>query len=132
MALAKHAKDTRWLLKFVANSAGTPGLMLPPLMFRPEEMEALALGLRWVADRGDRGLSSGACEAMAKIAAAMPSELRREFEASALLVGGGRKAQCGRGRVRLEQSRVLLAWCELRGDFRNFSSDQETVSSLPD
>jgi len=65
-----------------------PGFMLPPMMFRPDEMEALALGLRWVADRGDRALASGAREAMAKIAAVMPAELRRELEASALLVGG--------------------------------------------
>jgi len=64
-----------------------PGFMLPPLMFRPEEIEALALGLRWVADRGDAGLASGARDAMAKIRAVLPTELRRELEASALLVG---------------------------------------------
>ena len=66
-----------------------PGFLLPPLMFGPEEMEALALGLRWVADRGDRGLSSGAREAMSKIGAVLPADLRREFEASALLIGAG-------------------------------------------
>ena len=144
-----------------------PGFMLPPLMFRPEEMEALALGLRWVADRGDRGLSSGAREAMAKIAAVMPTELRREFEASALLVGGGRKLKAAavesdllRTAIRaerklriayrdskgaasqrvvwpfalvyFEQSRVLSAWCELRGDFRNFSSDRIVDAELLD
>ncbi|MEI9851699.1 MAG: hypothetical protein WDN24_13595 [Sphingomonas sp.] len=30
-----------------------PGFMLPPLMFPPEEIEALVLGSRWVADRAD-------------------------------------------------------------------------------
>jgi predicted DNA-binding transcriptional regulator YafY len=30
-----------------------PGFMLPPLMFSHEEIEALALGSRWVADRAD-------------------------------------------------------------------------------
>lgn len=66
-----------------------PGFMLPPLMLREEELEALALGLRWVSDLGERGLSSGARHAMAKIAAVLPAELRRELEASALLVGKG-------------------------------------------
>ena len=30
-----------------------PGFLLPPLMFTPEEVEALVLGSRWVADRAD-------------------------------------------------------------------------------
>jgi len=68
-----------------------PGFMLPPLMFRQEEIEALALGARWVAEHGDRGLSSGARDAIAKIAAVLPADMRRELEASALLVGVGRK-----------------------------------------
>jgi len=66
-----------------------PGYVLPPLMFGPEEIEALALGLRWVADRGDRALSGGAHDALAKIAAVLPPELKRELEASALLVAAG-------------------------------------------
>jgi predicted DNA-binding transcriptional regulator YafY len=142
-----------------------PGFMLPPLMFRPEEMEALALGLRWVADRGDGGLASGARDAMAKLAAVMPAELRRELEASALLVGGGRMPRATtvepdllRAAIRaerklrityrdakgdasqrvvwpialvyFEQSRVLSAWCELRGDFRNFSGERIAGAEL--
>lgn len=34
-----------------------PGFMLPPLMFASEELDALVLGMRWVADRGDRELA---------------------------------------------------------------------------
>lgn len=30
-----------------------PGFLLPPLMFTPEELEALVLGSRWVAERTD-------------------------------------------------------------------------------
>src|SRR5262249_14786765 len=30
-----------------------PGFMLPPLMFSEDEIEAIVLGSRWVADRGD-------------------------------------------------------------------------------
>lgn len=70
-----------------------PGFMLPPLMFRDEEIEALALGLRWVADLGEQGLSRGARNTMAKIAAVLPQELRRELESSALLVGKGSRRQ---------------------------------------
>jgi len=64
-----------------------PGFLLPPMMFGPEEMEALALGLRWVADQGDAGLAPAARAAAARVSAVLPADLRREFEASSLLVG---------------------------------------------
>jgi predicted DNA-binding transcriptional regulator YafY len=34
-----------------------PGFTLPPLMFSADEVEALVLGSRWVADRGDGRLA---------------------------------------------------------------------------
>lgn len=43
--------------------------------------------MRRVADRGDETLSEGALSALAKIAAVLPPELRRELEGSSLLVG---------------------------------------------
>lgn len=64
-----------------------PGFMLPPLMFRSEEIDALVLGMRWVADRCDRTLAASAHTALAKIADVLPSELRRELNESSLLVG---------------------------------------------
>ena len=64
-----------------------PGFVLPPLMFRSVEIEALMLGMRWVADRGDPVLAAGAREAAARIAEVLPRALRRELETSALLVG---------------------------------------------
>ncbi|WP_040064289.1 YafY family protein [Pseudomonas batumici] len=64
-----------------------PGFMLPPLMFGSEELEALVLGMRWVADRCDRTLAEGALNVLAKVSSVLPSELRRELEESALLVG---------------------------------------------
>ncbi|HVW53128.1 MAG TPA: YafY family protein [Trinickia sp.] len=64
-----------------------PGFMLPPMMFRSEELDALVLGMRWVADRCDKTLSEGALSALAKVAAILPTELRRELEESSLLVG---------------------------------------------
>ncbi|WP_367619792.1 helix-turn-helix transcriptional regulator [Caballeronia sp. SEWSISQ10-4 2] len=64
-----------------------PGFMLPPMMFRSEELDALVLGMRWVADRCDKTLSDGALSTLAKVAAVLPTELRRELEESSLLVG---------------------------------------------
>ncbi|MFC0400162.1 helix-turn-helix transcriptional regulator [Paraburkholderia rhizosphaerae] len=136
-----------------------PGYLLPPLMFRSEELDALVLGMRWVADRCDRTLSSGALSTLAKIAAVLPAELRRELEESSLLVGAPLKRSADkapddplRAAVREEQklnityvdargihsqrvvwpfalvyfdqARVLMCWCELRADFRNFRSDR--------
>jgi predicted DNA-binding transcriptional regulator YafY len=144
-----------------------PGFVLPPLMFRSAELEALMLGLRWVADRGDAALAAGAREAAARVAAVLPPALRRELETSALLVGArsqtsvevvgleilrtairsGRKMRLayrdGQGAsterviwpfalVYFEQARVLAAWCEARGDFRNFRADRITRMELLD
>lgn len=142
-----------------------PGFMLPPLMFGSEELDALVLGMRWVADRGDRTLADGALSTLAKISAVLPPELRRELQESALLVGAGnktlnhsvtpdllrvairdeRKLQITYGDasgsvsqrvvwpfalVYFDQSRVLMCWCELRGDFRNFRTDRITEAEL--
>lgn len=63
-----------------------PGFMLPPLMFSPDEIEALVLGSKWVADRGDDRLGAAARDALAKIAAVLPEELRDTLDASGLLV----------------------------------------------
>lgn len=64
-----------------------PGFMLPPLMFSEDEIEALVLGSRWVAERGDPRLGDAARNALAKITAVLPPELRHEADSSALLVG---------------------------------------------
>jgi len=64
------------------------GFVLPPLMFTAEEIEALVLGSRWVSGRGDSRLGAAARDALAKIAAVLPPELRRELDTSALLVPG--------------------------------------------
>jgi predicted DNA-binding transcriptional regulator YafY len=56
-------------------------------MFSDEEIEALVLGSRWVAQRGDRALAAAARDAVAKVAAVLPPALRHELDATALLVG---------------------------------------------
>ena len=68
-----------------------PGFILPPLMFSEDEIEALVLGSRWVADRGDDLLGSAAQNAIAKIAAVLPAELRESLDAADLLPGPGRR-----------------------------------------
>ena len=53
-----------------------PGFFLPPLMFTPDELEALVLGARWVGAQPDDGLGLAASNALAKIAMASPDDLR--------------------------------------------------------
>ncbi len=66
-----------------------PGFMLPPLMFSEDEIAALVLGSRWVADRADTPLGMAASNALAKIAAVLPPDLRDDVDASTLLIGPG-------------------------------------------
>ncbi len=66
-----------------------PGFLLPPLMFFEEEIEALALGAKWVARRTDDALSDAARSAVAKIAAVLPRDLKTRLEDDALIVGSG-------------------------------------------
>ncbi|MGN6207507.1 helix-turn-helix transcriptional regulator [Asticcacaulis sp.] len=63
-----------------------PGYMLPPLMLSQEELEALVLGVRWVADRGDARLGAAAQNALTKIVAVLPKDLADEIDTSGLLV----------------------------------------------
>ena len=72
-----------------------PGFTLPPLMFSADEVEALVLGSRWVAERGDARLAAAARDALAKIAAVLPTDLRHELDTSALIVGPGEAIAAG-------------------------------------
>lgn len=136
-----------------------PGFMLPPLMFTPEEIEALVLGSRWVADRADHRMRDAALSALGRISAVLPPGLRDEMDTSALLVVPGdpfpadqvdpallRKAIRLERRLKLcyrdeagaaservvwpfalaffDRVRLLIAWCELRDDFRSFRTDR--------
>ncbi|MFN3987295.1 MAG: HTH domain-containing protein [Rhodocyclaceae bacterium] len=66
-----------------------PGFNLPPLMFSEEEVEALALGLKWVARRADAELAAAAREALAKVGAVLPDTARRRLDESPLMVPPG-------------------------------------------
>lgn len=62
------------------------GFLLPPLMFRDEEIEALVLGSRRIAADADPALARAARDALAKIAAVLPADRRGLIEETALLV----------------------------------------------
>ncbi|WP_367065314.1 YafY family protein [Oryzisolibacter sp. LB2S] len=77
----------------VAGDAGVgyqlrPGFLLPPMMFPPEELEALLLGARWVAAHADPQLAAAATQAMERIAGILPDALRLEVETSGLFAPG--------------------------------------------
>src|ERR1700687_905355 len=70
-----------------------PGFVLPPLMFTDEELEALVLGSRLVAQRSDAPLARAAMNVMAKIAAVLPGDLRDGIDHTGLLAGSGPAAE---------------------------------------
>jgi predicted DNA-binding transcriptional regulator YafY len=72
-----------------------PGFMLPPLMFSDDEIEALVLGSRWVAKRTDEPLSKAARNALAKIAAVLPDDMRDGIDSMGLLVGPSEPVAAG-------------------------------------
>ncbi len=135
------------------------GFMLPPMMLTRDEIEALVLGSSWVCDRADGPLAAAARQALAKIAAVLPDDLKSELDTSALLVGPGEPILPGtvdlalvRDAIRRERKlavmytdtdgsctdrvvwpvalaffdkvRIVIAWCELRDDFRHFRTDR--------
>lgn len=136
-----------------------PGFTLPPLMFSTDEIEALVLGSRWVARRAeDPRLGDAAANALSKITAVLPAELRDSVDGSNLLIGGGEviPAMVDLSAIRLairdqrklaiayrngdgtateriiwpfaigffDRVRVVIGWCELRVDYRNFRLDR--------
>lgn len=66
------------------------GFFLPPLMFDEDELEALVLGARLVERQGDKALAASAANALAKIAAAAPKDLRDAMAETSFWVAPGR------------------------------------------
>lgn len=88
-----------------------PGFMLPPMMFSEEELEALVLGSRWVNRSAEPRLAGAAADALAKIAAVLPEEMRETIESATLLVGPKRanedKADVALIRKAIRTERIL-------------------------
>lgn len=138
------------------------GFFLPPLSFDEDELDAVMLGLRLIARRGDADLAHAAQDALAKILAVLPPAEEDAMSASALLAGPPADDRPGIGAIRralraerkmslsyrdgtgaatdrivwpvalgfLRESDVLVAWCELRQDFRHFRLDR-IVAAAP-
>jgi predicted DNA-binding transcriptional regulator YafY len=87
-----------------------PGFLLPPLMFGADEVDAVILGLRMVAGRGDAGLALAAGDALTKILAVLPPELEDADLSSGLLAGpaGSSSPHLGVIRAALRAERKLL------------------------
>ena len=99
-----------------------PGYMLPPLMFTREEIEALMLGFRFVEKRTDMAIAAAARNALAKIDAVLPEDLRRDMADVALLVGPGTPLATERVDLQLlrqalrSERPLLIAYRDQRGD----------------
>ncbi|HVW54107.1 MAG TPA: YafY family protein [Rhizobiaceae bacterium] len=96
-----------------------PGFFLPPLMFGEEEVDAIILGLRFVAQRGDEDLERAAENALAKIEAALPPEMENAAAESALLAGpakSGKPAQLKHIRDAIgREEKLYLAYTDKKG-----------------
>jgi predicted DNA-binding transcriptional regulator YafY len=98
------------------------GFLLPPLMFGADELDALVLGCRWVADRADPALAAAARDALAKISAVLPPERREAVAHSGLLVGPATPTQDDperlaalRHAIRVEH-RLRIAYRDAQGE----------------
>ncbi len=135
------------------------GYDLPPLMFKPDEIEAIVLGLQWVKKRADIDLIRAADDAIAKIGAVLPKNLKPIlFEAGLVVPPNSQiaKDNINIAEIRLaireqykvelvyeddkgkttkrmiwpiaiayfDRQRLIIAWCELRNDFRSFRTDR--------
>ncbi|HEY2068481.1 MAG TPA: YafY family protein [Rhizomicrobium sp.] len=56
------------------------GFFLPPLAFDDDEIDSIVLGLRWVSRNTDLVLAQAAREALSKIAAVLPDDMRAALE----------------------------------------------------
>ncbi|MDR3542644.1 MAG: YafY family protein [Desulfosporosinus sp.] len=132
---------------------------LPPLLFTPDEVQALIVGSRMVQAFTDRDLAQGARNAEVKIRSVLTEPLKRHAEqqpyripimdsdAPLRDVHGRLRRACEQHRKirvfyrdekQLQSERILwplaiigwtgrwtlLAWCELRRDYRNFRFDR--------
>ena len=83
-----------------------PGFLLPPLMFPEEELQALVLGSRWVAARGDARLAEAARRALSRLAAVLPPAVADRLEVEHLVVGPAKRATRDRADLALVRAAI--------------------------
>ena len=101
------------------------GFDLPPLMFTPEECEALMLGLRFVRDRSDPDFQRVIDDTRAKIEAILPAALRETFNAAPLFAPVYRP----RERSRVDEALLRRALRENRKIRIRYQDVKEEVTS---
>ncbi|HBV6391631.1 TPA: YafY family transcriptional regulator [Klebsiella aerogenes] len=129
---------------------------LPPLNLSHEEINAITLGLNWVSHNTDDDFKNTARNALAKIHAVIPDELKNLIESQSYLIGPAESNEvffkdirsaikkqrkikikyCDKkgaysfrviwpiGLAYMQSCWLLVAWCEMRNDFRHFRTDQ--------
>jgi predicted DNA-binding transcriptional regulator YafY len=85
-----------------------PGFTLPPLMFTTEEIEALALGAKWVGRRTDGALARSAQNALSKIGAVLSPDLADLLDGSTTLVGPGDEIAAGEAQLPLIRHSIRM------------------------
>ncbi|PMQ08917.1 putative transcription repressor NiaR [Pseudomonas sp. AD21] len=66
-----------------------PGFLLPPLSFTEEEIYALAIGAQWVSRQADDSLTLAVTNALAKINAVLPADMRSALDDDTVYVVSG-------------------------------------------
>jgi predicted DNA-binding transcriptional regulator YafY len=107
-----------------------PGFMLPPMMFTEDEIEAIVLGSRWVARRADAPLGAAARNALAKIAAMLPPDLRESLNTSSLMVGPGEPLAAGESELPTIRQAIRKER-KLRIAYTNANADPTTRTIWP-
>ncbi len=64
-----------------------PGFLLPPVSFTDDEVQALVMGGQWVSRQADERLTLAVKNALAKIHAVMPADMRARFDDDTFYVG---------------------------------------------
>jgi predicted DNA-binding transcriptional regulator YafY len=99
-----------------------PGYQLPPLMFLPQEIEALIVGARMVKAWAGRDLAASATEALVKIGAVVPGDRMRKAERVPIFASGMRFGDNERRNLDLfakaidERKRTRFAYCSEHGE----------------
>ncbi|WP_245284394.1 YafY family protein [Bradyrhizobium sp. WSM2254] len=86
-----------------------PGFLLPPLSFTEEELQALVIGAQWISRQTDDTLALAVKNALAKINAVLPPDMRSALDDDTVYVG-----HRARGSMPLDLSEIRRALREQR------------------
>lgn len=88
------------------------GFDLPPLMLKPDEIDAVVLGAQWVIGHADPALARAALDVLAKIAAIVPDDLRIHVDHPVIGTPPARADGAGAGgEGGLIDAARLRTWC---------------------